>query len=79
MVERIETEIVALALDRTEPKKDLTLMTYSVVLDPEATPPTTPMPIPTSATACQEILATPTTTKTQLLLTFGPKFDKIAT
>ena len=79
MVERIEAKIVATALERTELEKDLALVTNSVVPNPEATPLTTPMSIPASATTFQEIPATPTTVKTLLLLTFGPKFDKTTT
>ena len=75
MVERIETETIAVAPERTEAKKYLTLVTDSVVPDPMAAPPTTLMPIPASATTSQEILATSTTTKTLLLLTSSPKFD----
>ena len=79
MVKRSETETVATTPKRIEPEKDLALVTDSVVLDPKTAPPTIPMPIPTSATTSQEILATPTIAKTLLLLIFGTKFDKIAT
>ena len=75
MVERIETETIAAAPERTEHEKDLALVTDSVVPDPEATLPTTLMPTPTSATASQEITTTSTIAKTLLLLTSRPKFD----
>ena len=79
MVERIETETIAVAPERIEPKKDLALVTDSIVPDLEIAPPTTPMPKPASVIAFQEIQATPTTAKTLLLLTFGPKFDRTGT
>ena len=54
-------------------------MIDNVVPDTEATLPTTPMPIPASTTASQQIPATPTTAKTLLLLASGPKFNRTAT
>ena len=50
MVERIETKTAVATPERSEPEKDLAPMTDSVVLDPMAAPPTTPMPNPAFAT-----------------------------
>ena len=77
IVERIETELAATTPERIEPEKELALVTdlvpeRNVIPNPKVAPSTTPMPIPASATASQDILATPTTTKTLLLLTYGP-------
>ena len=77
IIERIETEPAATTLERTEPEKELALVTdlvpeSYVIPNPKVAPPTTPMPIPASATASQDILATSTTAKTLLLLTYGP-------
>ena len=49
-----------------------------VVSEPKTTPPTTPMAMPDLTTTSQDIAAT-LTTKTLLLLTSGPQFDRIAT
>ena len=53
MVERIETKIVVATPERSEPEKDLALVIDSVVPDPKAAPPTTPMPNPAFATTSQ--------------------------
>ena len=69
--------------ERTEPERTLILVTNAdnqvAISNPKATLQSTPMPYPAIATASQEIPATLVTTKTLLLLTFGPKFDKTTT
>ena len=79
MVERNETTIVAAAPEKTEIENALALVIDNVVSDHEAAPTSTPMPNPASTTASQDIPATPTSTKTLLLLTSSPKFNRIAT
>ena len=78
MVERVES-----VLERTELERTNALVTEAevadAVLECETAPITNPMPNPVSATTSQDILANPTTTKTLLLLTSGPQFDRIAT
>ena len=69
-------ERVELAPERTEPDRTIVLVSESeatlAISIPETTPPSTPMPIPATASATQDILATPTTAHTLLLLTYGP-------
>ena len=84
IVERIAIKIVATAPERTEPERELALVTDLVpertfIPDLGVTPLTTPMPNLASGTTFQEIPATPTTAKVLLLLNSGPIFDKIAT
>ena len=79
MVKRNKTAIVAAAPERIETEKALALVTDNVVPDLKAALTSTPMPNLASVTSSQDIPATPTTAKTLLLLTSGPKFDGIAT
>ena len=82
MVERDEIEAAAAVVERTEIDKTLTLVIEPQAIYVSATEAahiSTRMPNLASATTSQEILATPTTTKTLLLLTFGLKFDRTAT
>ena len=76
-------EIADPASKTTESERTLTLVTYpritAIVSEPETASHTTPMPIQASTTASQDIAATLTTTKTLLLLTSGPHFDKTTT
>ena len=76
MVERAK-----FALERSEPKRTIVLVTKDevVIVVLETTPITTPMPNPVSSTAYQDFPATPTTVKTSLLLTFSSQFDITAT
>ena len=66
---------------RTKPEGTIALVTEVEVAvaisDPETVPPTTPMPNP--AIASQDIPTTLIVTKTLLLLTFRPQFDRTVT
>ena len=81
IVERITIKIVATAPERTEPERELALVTDLVpertfIPDLGATPLTTPMPNLASGTTFQEIPATPSSAKALLLLNFGPILTK---
>ena len=82
MDKRIETVTEAAASERTKTERTQTLVTETqadVVPTSKAALKSTPMPNPAIATASQDILATPSTAKTLLLLTIGPRFDRVAT
>ena len=71
MVERVEPE-----LERTRPERTLGLVAEVEdmvdVFEPKSAHTSTPMPYTAITTTSQEILATPVTAKTLLLLTSGP-------
>ena len=76
-------ETTELASKRTEPERTLTLVAEAeaaiAIFKPDTASSTTLMPNQATATASQDIPATPTTTHTLLLLTSGPQFDRTAT
>lgn len=78
LVERAEH-----APERIVPERTLTLViepdNQATISEHEATLQSTLMPHPAIATSSQEIPATPVTTKTLLLLTFGPQFNRTST
>ena len=81
--ERSLAERAELVPKRIELERTLALVTeadnQAAISKPEAALQSTPMPYPATATASQEILTTPITAKTLLLLTYGLQFDRIAT
>ena len=82
IVEKIETATEVTARERTEIERALTMVIEAqadVIPTPEAAPISTAMLKQAPTITSQDILGNPTTAKTLLLLTSGPRFNKTAT